>query len=210
MKTTLNLFWTTLLYPKIFRLLFVLYGLLGRYRLFRETYYLHLQGWKLTDSHRHLHSAWLTDFLIRTGSLWIMIFWVVTPCSRVGGYQLLRRWRQYGAPKTLLPLTRPHGVTTQKIITHCFTAVKTADLIWLTHCLSDYQTEQSTNSMVLGFPSASDNIFKKFPVVITWKFITVSTEASNWILSSSAGNRIPNCKFLNSLKPSGNYMYQLL
>jgi len=55
------------------------------------------------------------------------LFWVVTPCIGVVGYQRFRcscclylqftspwRWKQYGPPKRWYPATALHGVTTRR------------------------------------------------------------------------------------------------
>jgi hypothetical protein len=64
----------------------------------------------------------------------VEVFWIVTPCSVVVGYQNFRgqssprRWRQHVPPKRWYPTTTLHGVTTQMTSTGNITAVKATKL----------------------------------------------------------------------------------
>jgi len=57
----------------------------------------------------------------------VEIFWDVTPCSVVVGYQSFGgqfwRWRQHGLPKHWYPTTTLHDVISQKISTWIWTWV---------------------------------------------------------------------------------------
>jgi len=60
------------------------------------------------------------------------VFWVMTPCSIMVGYQCWR-WRQHGRLQRWYPTTPLHGITTQKTST------------WIHRCTFHNQSEYMQN-----------------------------------------------------------------
>jgi hypothetical protein len=95
------------------------------------------------------------------------VFWVVTPCGLVGGYQRSEKHTASIFRNEVTHPAGPHGVTTQKKTIDIFAAMRTSNLIFLSY----------------SFSFCSFFSFKKSHAFYgTRWFTTVFTTACHWIL----------------------------